>query len=88
MLTPKHHSKLISFFKPRWGKKIKLFSGINNSGYKSIKRKPIKSICDSPGAATVETETSMVTFAALSFGEDHPVNPRKLSYFLRPRTKE
>ena len=52
--------------------------------------KQTQSITDSPGAATVgteETARSMVNYATFSFAEDHPVNPRKLSFQLRPRTR-
>jgi hypothetical protein len=94
--TPqKENSGLKSF--SRWGKKF--FSGNkdkNNGGAKTIRKKAAKSIYDSPGSVTVKTaamtapdETAAMTvrtYATLHFGDDHPVNPRKLTFLRRSRT--
>lgn len=73
----------------------KLFSSGKKKGKGNTKKKNgiaklRKSVLDSPGsstAGTAETAHSIMSFAAFSFGEDHPANPLKLP-FLRRRRQE
>ncbi len=89
----RHSLEKKPFFKKLLGKKLSSSGdkkGKTNTKIKNGIAKLRKSIWDSPGSATVETaETSQstMTFAAISFGEDHPVNPLKLP-FLRRRRQE
>jgi len=98
-VTPtKQSSGLRSFLKS--GKKF--FSGNkdkNNGGTRTIRKKPIKlkkSVYDSPGSDTVKTAGMTATdntvamtartYATLHFGDDHPVNPRKLPFLRRSKS--
>lgn len=73
----------------------KLFSSGKKKGEGKTKKKNgiaklRKSVLDSPGsstARTAETANSIMSFAAFTFGEDHPANPLKLP-FLRRRRQE
>ena len=76
--------------------KTKLFASKDKKTKTNTKKKNRiaklrKSILDSPGSATIETaETSqsIISFAGISFGEDHPTNPLKLPFLRRRRQQE
>mmetsp|Transcript_12620 Transcript_12620/g.31793 ORF Transcript_12620/g.31793 Transcript_12620/m.31793 type:complete len:561 (-) Transcript_12620:1446-3128(-) len=92
ILPPKTPSPSRKSLKPRWPK---LFSSNKTKKNKKdnenngIVKPASTKLCDSPGSATVgtaETQMTMRTYATLTFAEDHPVNPRKHPFFLRPRS--
>eukprot|EP00531_Pseudo-nitzschia_arenysensis_P001341 CAMPEP_0116117222 /NCGR_PEP_ID=MMETSP0329-20121206/1454_1 /TAXON_ID=697910 /ORGANISM="Pseudo-nitzschia arenysensis, Strain B593" /LENGTH=545 /DNA_ID=CAMNT_0003610765 /DNA_START=26 /DNA_END=1663 /DNA_ORIENTATION=+ len=89
ILPPKTPSPSRKFIKTRWRPRVFSPKKKNKKDKNNVVVKPAKTVCDSPGSATVgteETQMTMRTYATVEFAQDHPVNPKKHPFFLRPRS--